>query len=115
KSHYKRMVRVKPKGRPRRGGRGRHAQQYKLNAESVDKKLAPSHRTKAINVVLMKMPKSATAVSQPADRSKLEPSASCIAPSQLVAQLEKLSLLEGQPVDESDDFAVQDIIEETSV
>ncbi|KAF4138832.1 hypothetical protein GN958_ATG12041, partial [Phytophthora infestans] len=94
----------------------------------------PPHRTKAINVVLMKVPKSATAVSQPADidellaqhsscvdpagpwyRSKLEPSTSCIASSQLVAQLEKLSLLEGQPVEESDDFAVQDIIEETTV
>ncbi|KAF4141745.1 hypothetical protein GN958_ATG09075 [Phytophthora infestans] len=38
--HHKRMARVKPKGRPRRGGRSRHVQQYKLNAESVDKKLA---------------------------------------------------------------------------
>ncbi|EEY70278.1 uncharacterized protein PITG_19423 [Phytophthora infestans T30-4] len=127
------MARVKPKGRPRRGGRSRHVQQYKLNAESVDKKLAvlPPHRTKAINVVLMNVPKSATAVSQPADvdellaqhkscvdptgSCKLEPSASCIASSQLVTQLEKPSLLEGQPVDESDDLAVQDIIEETTV
>ncbi|KAF1795612.1 hypothetical protein GQ600_26233 [Phytophthora cactorum] len=36
----KRMTRVKPKGRPRLGGRGCHVQQYKLQAESVGKKLA---------------------------------------------------------------------------
>lgn len=29
-----------PKGRPRLGGSGRHNQQYKLHAETVDKKLA---------------------------------------------------------------------------
>ncbi|KAF1782530.1 Homeodomain-like [Phytophthora cactorum] len=34
------MARVKPKGRPRLGGRGRHVNQYKLQAESVGKKLA---------------------------------------------------------------------------
>ncbi|KAG3077951.1 hypothetical protein PI125_g21104 [Phytophthora idaei] len=33
------MARVKPKGRPRLGGRGRHVQRYKLLAESVGKKL----------------------------------------------------------------------------
>eukprot|EP00644_Phytophthora_capsici_P016409 jgi/Phyca11/117965/e_gw1.34.379.1 len=37
----------------------------------------------------------------PTGSCKLEPSASCIASSQLVTQLEKLSLLEGQPVDDS--------------
>jgi hypothetical protein len=34
------MARQRPKGRPSRGGAGRHAQQYKLNVESVQKKLA---------------------------------------------------------------------------
>ncbi|KAF4140446.1 hypothetical protein GN958_ATG10306 [Phytophthora infestans] len=57
----------------------------------------------------------ATSISNGFKRGKLEPSASCIASSQLVTQLEKLSLLEGKPVEESDDFAVQDIIEETNV
>ncbi|EEY59144.1 uncharacterized protein PITG_11614 [Phytophthora infestans T30-4] len=75
------MVRVKPKGRPRRGGRGRHAQQYELNAESADKKLAPPHRTKVINVVLMKVQKSATAVSQPAGVDELlAQHSSCVDP-----------------------------------
>ncbi|KAG3110207.1 hypothetical protein PI124_g14806 [Phytophthora idaei] len=40
------MARVKPKGRPRLGGRGCHVQQYKLQAESVGKKLAVLARLK---------------------------------------------------------------------
>ncbi|KAG3188527.1 hypothetical protein PC128_g12140 [Phytophthora cactorum] len=36
----KRMARVKPKGRPRFGGRGRRVQQCKHQVESVGKKLA---------------------------------------------------------------------------
>ncbi|KAG6947265.1 hypothetical protein JG688_00015620 [Phytophthora aleatoria] len=36
------MARVKPKGRPRLGGRGRHVNQYKIQAESVGKKPSPA-------------------------------------------------------------------------
>ncbi|KAF4148366.1 hypothetical protein GN958_ATG02437, partial [Phytophthora infestans] len=80
KIHYKRMVRVKPKGRPRRGGRGR-------NTSSTLNQLTRSSRfhrrivQKAINVVLMKVPKSATAVSQPADVDELlAQHSSCVDP-----------------------------------
>ncbi|KAG6947102.1 hypothetical protein JG687_00016328 [Phytophthora cactorum] len=48
------MARVRPKGRPRLGGRGRHVQQYKLQAESVGKKpslAASSYQSKGVQVL----------------------------------------------------------------
>jgi hypothetical protein len=56
---------------------------------------------------------SATIISNGFRGSKLKPSAICIASSKLIAQLEKLSLLEGQCADESSDFEF--IIEEAVV
>ncbi|KAG6949404.1 hypothetical protein JG688_00014634 [Phytophthora aleatoria] len=48
------MARVKPKGRPRLGGRGCHVQQYKLQAESVvttSTLAASSYQSKRVQVL----------------------------------------------------------------
>ncbi|KAL3657583.1 hypothetical protein V7S43_017550 [Phytophthora oleae] len=47
--------------------------------------------------------------------SGLLPSENCIDSAGLIDDLEKLSLREGSPVDEEDDFGVNDILEEAVV
>ncbi|KAG3144445.1 hypothetical protein C6341_g18746 [Phytophthora cactorum] len=108
------MARVKPKGRPRLGGRGCHVQQYKLQDESV----ASSYQSKRVQVLRWRRGQSNLEEAASAHKEEhnkireLQLSASCIASSSLIAQLEMMSLLEGPPVDESSDFDSSEVIVE---